>query len=157
MSLPEVVPATGAPGALYRPWRPPAAAAGGPPGGEANMAAFIGEVVINVTDLDRAVRFWTAALDYVSGEVDPEFIVLRDPRRRGVSLTVQLWDTPKDGVNRVHLDLYARDVRAEADRLVGLGARRTDWEHYPEGSTFVVLTDPDGNEFCIVSSDATQD
>ncbi len=121
------------------------------------MPSFIGEVVINVADIDRAVRFWTAALDYVVGEVDPEFVVLRDPRRRGVGLAVQLWDTPKDGVNRVHVDLYARDVQAEADRLVALGAGRTDWEHYPERATFVVLTDPDGNEFCVVRSDATPD
>jgi hypothetical protein len=46
--------------------------------------------------------------------------------------------------NRVHLDLRAADVEAEADRLVGLGARVLgkveDW---------VVLADPEGGEFCV--------
>jgi predicted enzyme related to lactoylglutathione lyase len=51
---------------------------------------------------------------------------------------------PKTVKNRVHLDLRAADVDAEAERLVGLGARVLgrveDW---------VVLADPEGGEFCV--------
>ncbi len=38
-------------------------------------------------------------------------------------------------------------------RLLGLGAGRPDWT-YPADADFVVLTDPDGNEFCVVSAPA---
>ena len=42
------------------------------------------------------------------------------------------------------------EQRAEAVRLVGLGATRLDWDSYPDDPDFVVLADPDGNPFCIV-------
>ena len=116
------------------------------------MALFVSSVVINVADLERATRFWTAALGYVVRDREDEFVVLSDPRRHWVSVAVQLWDTPKPGVNRLHLDLYSDDPAADVKRLESLGAVRVAWE-YPPGSTFVVLADPDGNEFCVVQSE----
>ncbi len=121
------------------------------------MGLFLGSVVINVGDLDRATRFWTAALDFVVHQRDDEWVVLKDPRRRWAHVALQLWDTRKDEVNRLHLDLFARDMQAEAERLVALGAGRPDWPHYPAEPDFIVLTDPDGNEFCVVQSPVTQE
>ena len=50
---------------------------------------------------------------------------------------------------RHHLDLYASDRQAEVERLLSLGAHRVDWR-YPERADYVVLSDPDGNKFCVV-------
>ena len=53
----------------------------------------------------------------------------------------------------MHLDLYARDASeqaSEVERLVALGAERVDWNLYPDDPDFVVLSDPEGNRFCIV-------
>ena len=50
---------------------------------------------------------------------------------------------------RHHLDLYASDRQAEVERLLALGAHRVEWR-YPEGADYVVLSDPDGNKFCVV-------
>ena len=51
---------------------------------------------------------------------------------------------------RVHLDLYTDEQERHVDRLIGLGATRVvDWP-YPDDADFVVLRDPDGNEFCII-------
>src|SRR5262249_48816011 len=51
--------------------------------------------------------------------------------------------------NRVHLDLRPADQAAEVARLEGLGARRADVGQGTEAS-WVVLADPDGNEFCVL-------
>jgi hypothetical protein len=51
--------------------------------------------------------------------------------------------------NRLHLDLRPADQAAEVARLEGLGARRADVGQGPE-VTWVVMADPDGNEFCVL-------
>jgi len=55
----------------------------------------------------------------------------------------------KAGKNRLHLDLRPRNQAAEVARLEELGAHRTD---VGQGSqaTWVVMSDPDGNEFCVL-------
>ena len=59
---------------------------------------------------------------------------------------------PKAGKNRLHFDLAppaGGDQQAEVDRLVSLGATRRDIGQ--EGVPWVVLADPDGNEFCVLT------
>jgi predicted enzyme related to lactoylglutathione lyase len=50
----------------------------------------------------------------------------------------------------MHLDLYSDDAPTEVDRLVGLGAVRVRAVGGPD-DTYVVLLDPEGNEFCVCS------
>jgi catechol 2,3-dioxygenase-like lactoylglutathione lyase family enzyme len=109
-------------------------------------------VVLNVRDMQRAVRFWEAALGYRQREahLDPEFMMLVDPGGRGLPVSLQLTDSdPKEPV-RVHLDLYTDEQQRQVERLVGLGAGRVDDWPYPADADFVVLRDPDGNEFCVI-------
>ena len=119
------------------------------------MALFIGSTVINTVDLPRAVAFWTTALAYVVRSADPTFAVLTDPTRRWSNISIQRTDDPKTGRNRLHLDLYTTDQPGEVARLEGAGATRVPWE-YGEGGDYVVMADPDGNEFCVVQSAFTQ-
>ncbi|MGH3303705.1 MAG: VOC family protein [Streptosporangiaceae bacterium] len=51
--------------------------------------------------------------------------------------------------NRLHLDLRPKDQAAEVARLEALGAQRVDVGQGPD-VTWVVLADPDGNEFCVL-------
>jgi predicted enzyme related to lactoylglutathione lyase len=51
--------------------------------------------------------------------------------------------------NRLHIDLNPDDRDAEVERLLALGATRADVGQSPE-VTWVVLADPEGNEFCVV-------
>ena len=106
-------------------------------------------VVINVQDMNRAVEFWTAALGYVRREQawDPEFMMLADPARRRLPVSLQLTGSPPREPVRVHLDLYTSEQARHVERLVLLGATRVDDWPYPEGADFIVLRDPDGNEF----------
>jgi len=60
---------------------------------------------------------------------------------------------PKVNKNRLHLDFRPDDRDAEVERLLALGAKRA-----PVGQgeqSWVVLADPEGNEFCILSSRTT--
>lgn len=109
-------------------------------------------VVINVQDMHRAVDFWTAALGYVRRERawDPQFMMLVDPAGRRLPVSLQLTGAPPREPVRVHLDLYTREQARHVDRLVKLGATRVDGWPYPDGADFIVLRDPDGNEFCII-------
>ena len=120
------------------------------------MTLYVGSTVINVADLDRAISFWTAALGYIVRSSDPDFAVLTDPKRRWSNVSLQLSPTPKQGRNRVHLDLYTPDQRGEVARLEGLGAQHIPWK-YPPDADFVVMMDPDGNEFCVIQTNMEQD
>jgi hypothetical protein len=98
------------------------------------------------------VDFWSAALGYVrrDRDWDPQFIVLVDPARRGLPVSVQLTGSPPEQPVRVHLDLYTREQARHVERLAGLGATRVDDWPYPEDADFIVMRDPDGNEFCVI-------
>ncbi len=49
--------------------------------------------------------------------------------------------------NRVHIDIRVDDVDAAVKSVLGLGGRRIG---APEGDSFIVMADPDDNEFCLV-------
>lgn len=109
------------------------------------MAVFLGAVVLNVSDVAHAADFWGKALDYVPQPDDPAFLA---PRGGG---------TPRihlDASDRTHLDLWVdrrdSDLETEVERLVALGARRVEWDYPPEAD-FVVLADPAGRLFCVIS------
>ncbi len=114
----------------------------------------VGTVVINVTDMPRAVEFWCAALGYRPREtiVDPDFTMLQDPTHRHPTVSLQHTNDarPKEPV-RLHLDLYTDSQAAQVHRLVQLGASvAADWV-YPKNPDFIVMRDPDGNEFCVIN------
>ncbi|MER5480162.1 VOC family protein [Streptomyces sp. NPDC002734] len=117
----------------------------------------IGSLVLGVEDVERAVAFWTQALGYEPRE-EPEktwAVLVPAHGTTGAQLALMRSDVPVQPHPRVHLDLYAGDARdqaAEVERLVALGARRTDWDLYPQDPDFVVLEDPDGNRFCVIDT-----
>ncbi|MBV2154698.1 VOC family protein [Kitasatospora sp. SUK 42] len=118
----------------------------------------IGSIVLGVSDLPRAVAFWTGALGYVprGGPVEEGWTVLVPADGAGgVQLALGLSESPVQRHPRVHLDLYAGDAAdqaAEVERLLALGAEHVDWDRYPEDPDFVVLADPDGNRFCVIDT-----
>ena len=113
---------------------------------------YLATVVVNVQDMTRAVAFWCAALGYRprENEPDPDFMMLDDPEGRRVSVSLQRATEPPKEPVRLHLDLYTSEQQRHVDRLVALGASRVeDWDH-PDDPDFIVLRDPDGNEFCVI-------
>jgi catechol 2,3-dioxygenase-like lactoylglutathione lyase family enzyme len=120
------------------------------------MAALtLKTVVLGVDDMARAVAFWTEALGYVaeSGEDAEWWTTLRPADGDGPRLGLQLSESAVPDRPRVHVDLFAPDTAAqgeEVDRLVGLGARRVEWDLYPDDPDFIVLADTEGNLFCVI-------
>ena len=120
-----------------------------------------GVVVLGVTDRQRAEEFWCAALGYQAREGPYggwARVLTPPPGGTGAMIALQTIRTPPEDYPRLYLDLYVTwgdEQAAEADRLVSLGARRVDWDSYPDDPDFVVLADPDGNRFCIVDLDHT--
>lgn len=114
------------------------------------MALRLATVVLDVADLKRAASFWRDALGYRIADEGETWTSLEDPHGKGVALGLQPRDDAKADVNRVHVDLAAADVQAEVRRLEGLGARRAPWAWYPANARWVVMLDPEGNEFCVV-------
>jgi len=112
----------------------------------------LGTVVVDVQDMQRAVSFWSAALGYESREVhvDAAVTMLVDPDGHGLPISLQAADARPTEPVRLHLDFYTRDPGGQVARLLELGAQEVrDWP-YPRDAGFIVLRDPDGNEFCVV-------
>lgn len=117
----------------------------------------VGSVVMGASDVPRAAAFWTAALGLVPREemADDWVVLVPEGGASGVQLALGLSGTPPQEHPRIHLDLYAGDAAyqaAEVERLVALGARRVEWDLYPEDADFVVLADTEGNVFCVIDT-----
>ena len=113
----------------------------------------IGAIVWGVRDLPRAIQFWSEALNYeLRYEPDVDFAILvPKDGAEGLQLSLNKVTSPKP--RRHHLDLFTEDQASEVDRLLSLGATRVaDWRYEPNAD-YVVLADPDGNTFCVISLD----
>ena len=105
-------------------------------------------LTLDVDDLDVQTAFWSGALGYDAVGGVAQYRALEDPAGRGPKLLLQRVDESKSAKNRLHLDLHVTDIEAEAARLVGLGAVRIG--RVDEfGISWVVMNDPEGNEFCV--------
>jgi predicted enzyme related to lactoylglutathione lyase len=109
----------------------------------------IGSTVINCADIETMTEFWSEALGLVPNSRDQEddFRVLRGQQ---VNLSLQLAKTPVSARDQMHLDLYSDDADAQVERLLGLGATKVR-ENTDPADTYVVMHDPEGNEFCVCS------
>ncbi|MBM9622281.1 VOC family protein [Streptomyces zhihengii] len=113
------------------------------------MAVSLYQIAIDCHDAPALARFWTQVLDWkVLYEDSAEIVIGADAAALpGICfLTVPEDRTVK---NRLHLDLSPDDQAAEVARILALGATRTDVGQ-GEDVTWVVLADPEGNEFCVL-------
>lgn len=109
-------------------------------------------LVVDCADLDVAADFWTAALGYVrEGPAGEIYLSLVPADGEGMEILLQRVPEPKQAKSRLHLDLRTRDLDREVERVVALGAAVvTDEPIVESGWRWHVLTDPDGNEFCVL-------
>ena len=118
------------------------------------MTLRVASLVVDCFDPDRVAAFWAEALGLEEAErnddpVDAE-IVLKDPTGRMAPMLFGTTGDAKTAKNRWHLDLRPKERRDdEVGRVTALGATVLDGFGGPE-ATWVVLQDPEGNEFCIL-------
>jgi hypothetical protein len=93
-------------------------------------------------------RWWQQALRWVVVDEGPDVFEIRpEPDRLPGLLFVSVPES-KAGKNRLHLDFRPDDQEREVDRLLALGATRVDIGQGEQ--PWVVLADPEGNEFCVL-------
>lgn len=113
------------------------------------MAAFVKNIAFDCADPRLLARFWAAATGYSEVEGDDDRVMLAAPDHRGPRLLLfNRVPEPRVAKNRVHLDLASRDPEPEVERLVELGAKAHE-RHTAHGVSWTVMTDPEGNVFCI--------
>ena len=124
------------------------------------MTAVISHTTIDAADAYAQSLFWAKVLGYAEDPDDPnepghEECMIFSPDGRTRVLFIEVPDK-KQVKNRMHFELVpAEGTRdAEAARLVSIGATVVDDLRRPDGSGWVVLADPEGNEFCILRSEA---
>ncbi|MDH3307646.1 MAG: VOC family protein [Acidimicrobiia bacterium] len=114
------------------------------------MALTWEQTIVDATEPATLGRWWQAALGWVVvDENDDEFEIRPTPDALPGLLFGRSPDA-KTTKNRLHLDLRPDDQDAEVQRLLDLGARTVDIGQGEQ--TWVVLADPEGNEFCVLSS-----
>ena len=125
------------------------------------MPSRLATLTIDAHDPERVARFWCEVLDWTVLERDEDIVSIgpaENPPGPGVTIDVIKVPESKTVKNRAHLDLKTSggDRKTggiaeveELARLQELGATRIDVGQ-PQDATWVVLADPEGNEFCLL-------
>lgn len=126
------------------------------------MTSLVSHTSVDCADAYALSEFWKQVLGYVDVEGDPnepghEECMILDPGSGHHLLFIEVPEA-KAVKNRIHLDLRPRSGTQadEVARLVSIGATQVaDLRgKYGPGTGWVVLADPEGNEFCILRSEA---
>jgi predicted enzyme related to lactoylglutathione lyase len=115
-------------------------------------------ITIDAHDPERVAKFWAEVLDYETeydSATDPEAeegsereIALAPKNGSSTKILIGENHDQKNVKNRLHFDLRPDDQAAEVERVLALGARKVDIGQGEQ--TWVVMADPEGNEFCIL-------
>ena len=127
------------------------------------MTSFVSHTTIDCANAYELSEWWKQLLGYVDIDGDPnlpehEECMIRDADSGHMLLFIEVPDSRTEKKNRIHLDLRPRDLTQaeEVERLLGIGATQV-WDlrgKYGPGTGWVTLADPEGNEFCILLSEA---
>ena len=126
------------------------------------MTSRISHTTIDCRNAYELSEWWKPVLGYVDLDGDPnlpghEECMIRDPETGHQLLFIEVPDA-KTVKNRLHFDLRPSEGRRdkEVERVLALGATAVDDQrnHYGPGIGWMVLADPEGNEFCILRSRA---
>ena len=108
------------------------------------------QTIVDARDPRALGLWWRDALGWVVVNDDPDEFEIRPTADRLPGLLFVPVSEPKTTKNRLHLDFRPDDRDAEVERLLALGATRADIGQGEQ--TWIVLADPEGNEFCVLGS-----
>ena len=115
------------------------------------MTSRIAVIAIDAIEPRVVADFWCEVLGWQVTDEDDTLVSITPPDGSWPTIDVVKVPEKKSVKNRLHLDLRAdgNSTEDELERLLALGARRTDVGQGPD-VTWVVLSDPEGNEFCLL-------
>ena len=120
------------------------------------MVSRISHTSFDALDSYSQSVFWCTVLGYVEDPDDPnlpehEECLIMAPDRSQLLLFIRVPDG-KQLKNRVHLDLRPTELSREEEvaRLLAVGATLYEDHRRPDGSGWITLRDPEGNEFCVL-------
>jgi predicted enzyme related to lactoylglutathione lyase len=114
------------------------------------MALNVEMVTFDSSAPAKLADWWAEHFEGQAQELLPgEFFAVTRPE--GPRLGFQKVPDPTPGKNRVHLDFSTVDVDAEVSRLTAAGATEVGRHGIGDDFRWVVLADPDGNAFCVIS------
>lgn len=123
------------------------------------MAARVSHTTINCRNAFELSQWWKVALGYVDvaddpNEVGDEMCMIIDPNGNHGLLFIEVEELQQP-VGRIHFDLVPTDRRRdeEVERVLALGATEVADIRHSDGTDWMVLADPAGNQFCILRSD----
>lgn len=111
-------------------------------------------LVLDCLDPQGLAPFWAKALGYVLFADVGDYVALVPSDGPGPKLLLQRVAERKDVKNRMHMDVETPDIEAVASELEAHGARRVSDVITEYGSSWIVMNDPEGNEFCICDGTA---
>ena len=117
------------------------------------MSLRLVELCFDANDPARLARFWAAALRWTVNDETRDTVRLTPTDGTSFGLEFVRMAEPKSSQNRVHLDLTTTSIEDQQETvqsLIELGARHIDIGQSPD-ERHVVLADPEGNEFCLLS------
>ncbi len=124
------------------------------------MTSRVSHLTIDCRNAYTLSTWWKQVLGYADVDGDPnlpghEECMIVDPTNTHHLLFIEVPDH-KVAKNRLHLDLRPTDGRRdeEIDRVLAVGATQVADLRNPDGTGWMVLADPEGNEFCMLRSDA---
>ena len=120
------------------------------------MTSKFTELCIDCAEPKRLAEFWSQVLDYkIDDDDDDDEVEIKGPAGSGPTILFIKVPEAKTVKNRLHIDVNAfdRSQDEEVERIIGLGAQRVDIGQGEQ--TWVVLADPEGNEFCVLRSRAS--
>jgi len=117
-------------------------------------AAKVGEakigLVLDCADPGTLAEFWEQALGVKRLGAAGNYVLLESPTGALPNLLLQRVSEARVAKNRMHFDIEIPDVDAEVERLEGIGAHRLEEQARTEhGRRWVIMADPEGNEFCV--------
>jgi len=109
---------------------------------------------LDCCDAETLSVFWANVLGYsVYGPFGSFWTLLPPESVHEPWFVLQQVDEPKSGKNRMHVDIHVGDLDEEEQRVEALGARRVSRDAVVMGTySWLVMADPEGNEFCIVGT-----
>ncbi|MFK3983937.1 VOC family protein [Micromonospora sp. NPDC050397] len=118
------------------------------------MGSLWENLVVDAQDPARLARWWAEALGYRITYEKPDEVEIRRSSDELPGLVFVPVPEGKETKNRLHIDLRPADQEAEVERLVNMGARHVDVGQR-ETDSWIVLADPEGNEFCVLRAAST--